>query len=84
MDKKEKKKVRLKINEENEAGQYINAVSVHINGNECVIDFGYHLPNHPEPTVKVLSRINMSHRTAESFLKVFSNAVLDWKNKGKA
>ena len=81
MEKKEKKKIRLKIGEEQEAGKYANAVSVHINNNECVLDFGYHLPNSSEPTVKILSRVNMSHRTAESFLKVLSNAVLDWKNK---
>ena len=83
MEEKQTKKIKLKISDEVEGGKYVNAVSVHINQNECVVDFGYHLPNTAEPTVKVVERVNMSHRTAESFLNVLSNAVLDWKNKKK-
>lgn len=77
----ENKKYKVKISEEMEAGVYTNAVSVHFNNNECVIDMAYLLPNAPEPILKVVSRINMNHKTAESFLKVLSNAMLDWKNK---
>ncbi len=84
MEKDNKRKIILKLTEEMESGKYANAVSVHINNNECVVDFGYHVPNCAEPTVKVVSRVNMTHNTAESFLKVFSNAILDWKNKKKA
>ncbi len=80
-EKGEGKKFKVKISEDNESGVYANAVSVHFNGNECVIDMAYALPNVQEPTLKVVSRINMSHNTAESFLKVLSNALLDWKNK---
>lgn len=83
MAENEKKPLRLKISEDLEAGSYANAVSVHFNSNECVIDFGYSIPNAPEPTIKVVSRVNMSHRTAESFLNVLSNTMLDWKNKQK-
>lgn len=83
MAESEKKPLRLKISEDLEAGNYANAVSVHFNSNECVIDFGYSIPNAPEPTIKVVSRVNMSHRTAESFLNVLSNTMLDWKNKQK-
>lgn len=77
----EKKKYKVKISEDQEVGNYANAVSVHINGNEVVLDFAYSMPNSQEPMLKVTSRVNMSHRTAESLLKVLSNAVLDWKNK---
>ena len=77
----EKKQFKVKIKDEDETGTYANAVSVHINGNETIIDFAYSIPNSKEPTLKVVSRVNMSHRTAESLLKVLSNAVLDWKNK---
>ncbi len=79
----EEKKYKVKMTEDVEGGVYSNAISVHFNSNECIIDMGYSLPNHPEPTIKVVSRINMSHKTAESFVNVLSNALLDWKNKQK-
>lgn len=79
----DKKQFKVKLSEEQEAGCYANAVSVHVNGNEVIIDFAYNLPNAQEPMLKITSRVNMSHRTAESLLKVLSNAVLDWKNKTK-
>ncbi len=81
MAEKSPKKYKVKLPEELEQGTYSNAVSVHFNQNECIIDFAYVLPNTPEPALKVVSRINMSHRTAESFLKVLSNGLLDWRNK---
>lgn len=77
----DQKKYKVKISEEQEAGVYSNAVSVHFNGNECILDMAYVMPNTSEPTLKVVSRVNMSHKTAESFLKVLSNALLDYKNK---
>lgn len=80
----EKKKYTVKIPEDLEAGTYANAVSVHYNNNECVLDFAYTIPNMPESVLKVVSRVNMSHRTAESFIKVLTNALLDWKNKSAA
>ena len=82
-DNKNKKQYKVKITEEMENGVYANAVSVHFNNNECVLDMAYTVPNASEPLIKVVSRINMSHKTAESFLKVLSNAILDWKNKNK-
>jgi len=78
-----KKNYVIKIDENIEQGVFANAVSVHFNGNECVIDMAYTIPNSPEPTIKVVSRINMTHKTAESFLKVLSDTFLDWKNKQK-
>ena len=73
--------VQLKVSEEQQGGVYANAVSVNLNQNEVIIDFGYIIPNVKPTTIKVTSRVNMTHRTAESFLKVLQNAVLDWRNK---
>lgn len=83
MKEEKSSQYKIKIQEEIENGVYANAVSVHMNNNECIIDMAYTLPNMPEPVIKIVSRINMSHKTAESFLKVLSNAILDWKNKQK-
>lgn len=78
----------MKFTEETEAGHYANAVSVHVNKNEIVLDFAYSMPNivsdeEAEKLIKIVSRINLTHATAESFLKILTNAVLDWKNKTK-
>lgn len=75
--------VQLKVSEEQQAGVYANAVSVNLNQNEVILDFGYIVPNVKPTTIKVVSRVNMSHKTAESFLKVLQNAVLDWRNNQK-
>lgn len=84
----EKKKVyKIRLSEEAEAGSYINAVSVHVNNNEVVLDLAYTLPQitgkDEDKSIKILHRVNMTHKTAESFLNVLSNAILDWKNKQK-
>lgn len=84
MAEENKKEYRVILPEQFEAGVYANAVSVHFNNNECIIDMAYTLPNTKEPTLKVVSRINMTHKTAESFLKVMTNGLLDWKNKQKS
>lgn len=79
--------VQLKVPEDMQQGTYANAVSVNLNQNEVIIDFGYIMPNVKPTSIKVVSRVNMTHKTAESFLKVLQNAVLDWRNKqneGKA
>ena len=84
MAEQSKKQFKLKVPEELEAGVYANAVSVHFNQNECVLDMAYAVPHSTEPTIKVVSRINMSPKTAESFLKILSDSFLDWKNKNKS
>ncbi|MBT3865109.1 DUF3467 domain-containing protein [Candidatus Peregrinibacteria bacterium] len=76
-----KKEYLMKIAEATENGVFSNAVSVNMTGNECTIDFGYTLPNTEKPTIKITSRVHMTHPTAESLLKVLSNAILDFKNK---
>jgi hypothetical protein len=79
----EKGKLTLKVKDELEQGVYANAISIHINPNECVLDFAYQIPNTPEPTLKLVSRVNMNHKTMESFVQTVTNALLDWKNKQK-
>ncbi len=75
--------IQVKMDTALEQGVFSNAVSVHVTGNEVIIDFGFILPNSKPMTVKVTSRINMTHQTAESFMNVFSNAMLDWRNRQK-
>ncbi len=77
----EAKKIQIKFDADKETGVYSNAVSVHVNKNEMVFDFGYVLPNIKPTTIKIVNRVNLSHETAENFLKILSNAVLDLKNK---
>lgn len=75
--------VQVKIDPAIEQGTYSNAVSVHVNAGEIILDFGYIVPNVKPMTVKVLNRVNLSFQTAESFLKVFTNAMLDLRNRQK-
>lgn len=82
-DQGQQPSVQLKVPEEQQAGVYANAVSVNLNQNEVILDFGYIVPNVKPTTIKVVSRVNMSHKTSESFLKVLQNAVLDWRNNQK-
>ena len=75
--------VQVKIDPALEQGTYSNAVSVHVNQNEVILDFGYIMPNVKPMSIKVVNRVNLSHQTAESFMKVLSNALLDWRNRQK-
>ncbi len=75
--------VQVKVDPSLEQGVYSNAVSVHVNQNEVILDFGYILPNSKPMTIKVVNRVNLSHQTAESFMNVLSNAMLDWRNRQK-
>lgn len=75
--------VQVKVDPALEQGVYSNAVSVHVNQNEVILDFGYILPNSKPMTIKVVNRVNLSHQTAESFMNVLSNAMLDWRNRQK-
>lgn len=67
----------------NQSGVYANAVSVHVNVNEVILDFGYALPNTNPAEIQIVNRVNLNHRTAESFLSVLQNAMLDFRNKMK-
>lgn len=83
MDDSKKNSVNLKIDSSDEKGIFSNAISLHVNHNEVIIDFGYMLPNQNPVTIKLVSRVNMTHQTAESLMNVLSNAMLDWRNKQK-
>lgn len=76
--------INLKIDPANEQGTFSNAISIHVNNNEVILDFGYMLPNQNPVTIKLVSRVNMTHQTAESLMNVLSNAMLDWRNKQKS
>jgi len=82
-DQENNQNIQIKLDPDKEAGSYSNAVSVHVNQNEVILDFGYIIPNMKPTTIKVIDRVNMSHQTAESFMNVLSNAMLDWRNKQK-
>ena len=73
--------LQVKVPDDVQKGTYSNAVSVNVNSNEVVLDFGYLLPNTPAPVIEVVSRVNMNQRTAESFLSVLSGAMDDFKKK---
>jgi hypothetical protein len=76
--------LQVKVPDDVQKGVYSNAVSVNVNTNEVVLDFGYLLPNTAAPIIEVVSRINMNQRTAESFLGVLSGAMDDFKKKQQA
>ena len=76
--------LQVKVPDDVQKGVYSNAVSVNVNTNEVVLDFGYLLPNTAAPIIEVVSRVNMNQRTAESFLGVLSGAMDDFKKKQAA
>ena len=49
-----------------------------------VVDFGYLLPNTQDPEIEVVARVNLNHKTAESFLSVLGGAMEDFKAKQAA
>ncbi len=83
MPQDEQQQVQVKLDPGMEQGTYSNAVSVHVNANEVILDFGFILPNMKPMTIKVVNRISITHQTAESFMNVLSNAMLDWRNRQK-
>lgn len=76
--------LKVNIPEAVRAGTYSNAVSVNVNSNEVVVDFGYLLPNTQDPEIEVVARVNMNQKTAESFLNVLGGALEDFKGKQAA
>jgi len=76
--------LKVNISDAVKPGAYSNAVSVNVNSNEVVVDFGYLLPNTQDPEIEVVSRVNMNHKTAESFLNVLGGAMQDFQAKQAA
>lgn len=79
--KKDKKKINLQIDQKDQVGVYSNAVSVRVNDNEVLLDFSYILPQMEPTTLKIVSRVNLSHASAEKFVSMLQNAMLDYRNK---
>lgn len=75
--------INVQIKDEMKAGIYANAASVSVKENDILIDFGYILPGVNPTTIQVMARVNLSHVTAEQFLGVFQNALLDFRNQKK-
>lgn len=82
-DKQNQQTIQLKVPEAVQKGVYSNAASVTVNNNEVILDFGYVLPNSNPMTIEVVSRVNMTHQSAQNFISTFQNALLDHRNKVK-
>jgi len=87
-DKKKENKVTrqvaIKVPVDMATGVYADGSRIHIRDKAVIIDFIYELPDNPEvKTLEVVSRVNMSFHSAERFLSVFQNAVLDHINRNK-
>jgi len=54
-----------------------------VNQNDVVLDFGYIVPGVKPMTIDVVSRVTMGHRTAENFLKILQDSLLDYRNAVK-
>lgn len=80
-NKAEPQSIQITVPEKARSGVYSNAVSVTINDNEVVLDMGYMIPNVRPMTIEVVSRVNMSHRTAEQFVSILQNSILDYRSK---
>ena len=78
----DKNEIQVKIDAASEQGNYTNAVSVHATPTELAVDFGYVLPASNPTTIKVVSRVNMTHSTAESLVKVLTESLQN-VNKNK-
>jgi len=79
----DKNELQVKIDATNEQGSYSNAVSVHITPTEMAVDFGYLLPASKPTTIKVVSRVTMTHSTAESLVKVLTESLANIKKGQK-
>ena len=77
-----KKKIQIAVPADKRAGVFSNAVSVSVSDNEVVLDFGYLAPG-GERVVEVVSRVNLTHSTAENFLAVLQETLLDRRAAGK-
>ncbi len=73
--------INISVSEDMKAGVYANAASASVTANELILDFGYILPNEKPMTVKVVSRVNMSIRTAESLIQLLQGSISDYYTK---
>lgn len=73
--------INISITEDMKAGVYANAASASVTANELILDLGYIVPNEKPMTVKVVSRANMSIRTAESLVQLLQGSIGDYYSK---
>lgn len=73
--------INISITEDMKAGVYANAASASVTANELILDLGYIVPNEKPMTVKVVSRANMSIRTAESLVQLLQGSIGDYYQK---
>ena len=73
--------INISISEDMKAGTYANAASASVTANELILDFGYIVPNETPMTVKVVSRVNMSIKTAESLVQLLQGSIGDYYQK---
>lgn len=73
--------IKISITEEMKGGVYANAASASVTANELILDLGYIVPNEQPMTVKVVSRANMSIRTAESLVQLLQGSIGDYYEK---
>ena len=74
---------KLIVPQDKQAGVYANALSVTVNEHEVVIDFGYVIPNVQPTQIQLVSRVNVTLNSAESFISTMQNALLDFRLKQK-
>lgn len=84
MSENKQPNINIQIKDELQTGVYSNAVSVNVNNNEVVLDFGMIIPNSNPTTIKIQSRIILNQQTAESFMSILQDAMLDFRNKKAA
>ena len=73
--------IQITVEESMKAGVYSNAASASVTVNELVLDFGYIVPNERPAQVKIVSRVNMTVKTAESLLQLLQGSVNDYYTK---
>ena len=73
--------IKISVTEEMKAGVYANAASASVTANELILDMGYIVPNEKPMTVKVVSRVNMSIKTAESLVQLLQGSIGDYYGK---
>ena len=76
--------IKISITDDMEAGVYANAASASVTANELILDLGYIVPNKQPMTVKVVSRANMSIKTAESLVQLLQGSIGDYYSKAKS
>lgn len=73
--------IQVNVPENLKRGNYSNASFVTVNQHEVIIDFGYLIPNTNPSLIEIVSRVNMTHHSAERFIAILQNAFLDFRNQ---